>query len=94
MKEDLADRIKKWYYSYESSPPWTSVLGLLSREIKKSEKRNTKQTKENILYVLEIINKERITAHEDKRFDEENAYAHSYAITKILLNYLKRNVRK
>jgi len=34
-EDDLGERIRKWYESYDNCPPWSSVAGFIVREIKK-----------------------------------------------------------
>lgn len=46
MKTELGERIRSWYKSYDSCPPWSSFLGFIVRDRKiQREERDEKLTK-------------------------------------------------
>jgi len=50
MTKDLGERIKSWYESFGVCPPWSSVVGFVVRENKKSRSQTIKE-------VMEIVEK-------------------------------------
>jgi hypothetical protein len=47
--KSLVDRIKSWYESYDTCPPWSSVMGFIVRENEKQKEEFKK------LIIKEII---------------------------------------
>ena len=46
---DLGERIRLWYSSYDTCPPWSSIYGFILRELKKEKQKwEQKYAKRNI----------------------------------------------
>lgn len=52
-KEDISERTRKWYQSYNEPPPWSSVVGFMVREIEKAKKAQ----REEIIEIMKGMKK-------------------------------------